>query len=424
MRQAIQKHINSQQIDGPFMVADPTMVISQHEKWMKNLPRFKPHYAVKCNDEQFVLDTLHSLDTGYDCASASEIKTILEMGVPPSKIIFANPCKSPEFIKFAADNGVDRMTFDNEHELLKIKEIHPNAKLVIRIRVDDSSSICQFGIKFGVHAERTKQMLETAKELNLDVIGVSFHVGSGCLDANSYDGAIKSARNVFDEAKEVGYDFTLLDIGGGFPGLGAQNGYPIKFESFAEVINDAVDKYFPNEDGIEFIAEPGRFFASQALTLVAGIHSKRATISGKDGETSSNMYYLNDGVYGSFNSIIYDHAVVSAPEFLLKTEMGDFEYKLKEEIEDREEFESSIWGPTCDSVDLITKSIKLPDLDIGEGLVFENMGAYTNVAWSNFNGMKNADIVYLNSAVTPPLIEKEFKPVFLKPRKVVTKEYS
>lgn len=50
------------------------------------------------------------------------------------------------------------------------------------------------------------------------MIGISFHVGSGCMDPPVYSKAISAARKLFDYAESVGYNFSLLDIGGGFPG--------------------------------------------------------------------------------------------------------------------------------------------------------------------------------------------------------------
>lgn len=68
----------------------------------------------------------------------------------------------------------------------------------------------------------------------------------------------------------------------------------------AAVVNAALDDYFPESEGVQVIAEPGRFYVAAAYTLATLIHSKRDT-----------MYYINDGVYGSFNCILYDHAVVN-----------------------------------------------------------------------------------------------------------------
>ncbi len=57
----------------------------------------------------------------------------------------------------------------------------------------------------------------------------------------------------------------------------------------------------------------------------------------------------------------------------------------------------SIWGPTCDGLDRIVEQCNLPDLQVGDWLVFENMGAYTVAASSTFNGFQRPDIHYVMS---------------------------
>ena len=118
--------------------------------------------------------------------------------------------------------------------MIKIKEHHPTAKLVIRIRVDDSKSFLRLGEKFGVEEGLTRHLIKKVTELEMNLIGVAFHVGSGCWDANSFYYAIKMAREVFDEAEDFNIKLKLLDIGGGFPG---SNDLSIQFEQFAKVIN-------------------------------------------------------------------------------------------------------------------------------------------------------------------------------------------
>jgi ornithine decarboxylase len=400
---AIENFVNSTSDIDPFFVVDLNSISNQFEKWRYKLPRFTPFYAVKCNNNPGVLKTLVSLGASFDCASMEEIKTMLDYGVSPRQIIYANPCKSPNYIKFAAQNGINRMTFDNSDELFKIKDNHPKAELVIRIHVDDSKSICQLGVKFGVRLGSTKQLLELAMKLGLNVIGVSFHVGSGCTDSSAYADAIKRAKDVFDEAKEIGFEFNLLDIGGGFPGL-AGNYVKIEFEEIANVINNAYDKYFNGAKHIELIAEPGRFFTSSSFTLVTNITSRRPIESG-DGK--SYMYYLNDGVYGSFNCLIFDHAHLPYPKFVTRNSSGQFTFTTSEELKTAV-YESSIWGPTCDSMDCLSQSIKMPELNVEDWMVFENMGAYTLVASSRFNGMNNPKVYYLNSDN-----EKNMKPAYL-----------
>jgi len=233
--------------------------------------------AVKCNPDPYVLRLLAALGAGFDCASNGEICQVLKLGgVEPSRIIFANPCKATSFVRSAAKAGVDMMTFDNADELYKIARTHPAAKLVVRILTDDSKSLCALGIKFGAPLATVPGLLAKAKELRLNVIGVSFHVGSGCYDSSTYTDAVKRSRAVFDMGKEAGYDFGLLDVGGGFEDA--------TFENTAVVLKEAIDEYFPDRRGIRVIAEPGRFYVSKAFCLATNIIARRAPLSCKTTE--------------------------------------------------------------------------------------------------------------------------------------------
>ena len=108
-------------------------VVAQHVQWQRLCPSVEPFYAVKCNNDPAILQTLALLGTGFDCASRAEIDQVLQMGVSPERIIFANPCKIKSHVEFAKQKEVAMMTFDDEHELEKIKKIYPDAKLVLRI---------------------------------------------------------------------------------------------------------------------------------------------------------------------------------------------------------------------------------------------------------------------------------------------------
>ncbi|KAJ8933450.1 hypothetical protein NQ314_014007 [Rhamnusium bicolor] len=362
---------NTNNQEDAFYVCDIGDIVRKHKIWKAKLPRVEPHYAVKCNDNLTVLEVLTALGTGFDCASKGEINKVLSLGVDPSNIIFANPAKPASHIRHAATVGVSTMTFDNETELHKVKKLYPDAKMVIRIRCDATDAQCQLGMKFGCNpVTEAPELLRIARSLEINVVGVSFHVGSGCREPQVFSRAISAARDVFEYAKTLGYQFNLLDIGGGYPG---DRGTSI--DQIAEVINSALDDYFP-DPSIQIIAEPGRFYVSSAYTLACNIHSIRNVIETDPvtGNTvnTHRMYYINDGVYGSFNCILYDHQVV-VPQPL--KEYPGVKY-----------YPSSIWGPTCDGLDQVIENVVLPDMKIGDWLIFEDMGAYTLPVASPFNG--------------------------------------
>ncbi|XP_077477012.1 ornithine decarboxylase [Stigmatopora argus] len=375
-----------------FYVCDLGDVLKKHSRWTRALPRVAPFYAVKCNDSRAVLMTLASLGTGFDCASKTEIGLVQSLGVDPGRIIYANPCKQVSQIKYACAHGVQMMTFDSEAELMKVARCHPHAKLVLRIATDDSKAVCRLSIKFGAQLKACRGLLERAKELGLDVIGVSFHVGSGCTDPGAYRQAIADARCVFHMGDEVGFRMKLLDIGGGFPG---SEDAELKFEEITAVINPALDKYFPLDGGVRIIAEPGRFYVASAYTLAVNIIAKKVLVDDDDDDSASDeedeattaerslMYYVNDGVYGSFNCILYDHAHC-LPTLHKKAKPDEAAW-----------YPCSIWGPTCDGLDRIVEQCRLPDMHVGDWLLFENMGAYTVAASSTFNGFQKPDIHYV-----------------------------
>ena len=268
---------NNHSIDreDPFYVADLGEIERQYTQFKTLLPRVRPFFAVKCNPDPAVMLVLANCGAGFDCASKAEIRLALSVGAPSSDIIYANPCKQRNHIKYAATRGVDRMTFDNEDELYKIKSVNPNARLIIRILTDDSKSTCRFGVKFGASIQVVPRLLHVAKELELNVIGVSFHVGSGCFDAQAYVDAVTLARKTFDIAETFGFNFKLLDIGGGFPGNKPEG---LQFSEIARVLRPALDELF--DDSIKVIAEPGRYFVSTAYTLAVNVTSRR--VVGRD----------------------------------------------------------------------------------------------------------------------------------------------
>lgn len=241
----------------------------------------------------------------------------------------------------------------------------------MRIITDDSHSMCKFSVKFGAAMSVVQELLRLAAELHLGVVGVSFHVGSGCGDPTAFARSAADARQVFEWGKELGLNMHVLDIGGGFQGTDFD--HPTLTE-IAEVLLPEIEKFPP---GTDFMAEPGRYFVTKSHVLACNIFSKRA-VRDDNGNIIRYLYYCNDGVYHSFNCIFFDHqhpvpVVLPHPN---ATNPVDFS----------KDYETYIFGPTCDSLDCVSKETRLPELDVGQWIYFENMGAYTAAAQTKFNG--------------------------------------
>jgi len=379
---AMHRVINSGAED-PFFIVDLNAAIQRVALWKALLPRVTPFYAVKCNPDTMLLAALAQQDVNFDCASRAEIQTVLDLGVSSRRIIYANPCKQPSHLRFAKDVGVALTVADSEAELHKTAAVHPRADLLLRIAVDDSQAACVMSCKYGAPMSDVPRLLHIAAELGLSVRGVSFHVGSGQPSAHAFVDAVDRAAHVFALAEAGGqHALDIVDIGGGFPGVDTPQ---LSFRMIAAALRPALDAHFPESRGVALIAEPGRFLAAASHTLAVNVIGKKRVAQADardDEEKEHTMLFVNDGLYGSFNCVLYDHAEptphVLAPAKAAATQR------------------CSIWGPTCDGLDCITKNAELPDdLPVGAWLYFPHMGAYSSAAGSNFNGMPLPEKTYL-----------------------------
>uniref|UniRef100_A0A182Y1R4 ornithine decarboxylase n=1 Tax=Anopheles stephensi TaxID=30069 RepID=A0A182Y1R4_ANOST len=380
LEEEIQRIIAAGSREHPLHLLDLDDLVRKHLVWLRTMPRVTPFYAVKCNDDPAILATLAALGTGFDCASEAEIRTMLGLGVTPDRIIFAHPIKSVQALAFAKAHGIRRMTFDNECELEKVAREYPEAELVLRIRHDSDRVLIALGKKFGCDARGNgRQLLARAKQLGVSVIGVSFHVGCGSLDADCFYHAIASARSVFDYARdELGMRLWLLDVGGGFPG---DNDKPI--DEYAQAVCRGLEEFFPDDkDEVFVLGEPGRFYVGSAVTLLTTVQGKKVVRDEAD-NVHQMMYYINDGVFGT----LFD--------WLSLREIKDLKRAVplvRKERQHERTFPTTIWGPTCDSTDIVCEDVEYPEHHIGDYIVFENLGAYGMTFATNFNGFPKPSV--------------------------------
>lgn len=376
-----------------FYIINLGDIIKQLKHWRELFPYIDPRYAVKCNPNKVVCQLLALLGVGFDVASKNEINLVKDYVQDIENVIYANPYKESSSIQYARSMDVDTTVFDSEYELYKIKLYHPNCKLLIRLKVDDKGSLCKFSEKFGVDIADVVELLKLAKSLSLNVIGCCFHVGSGCSKASQYYDALKMVNEVFTAGKEIGLEMNMIDIGGGFPGLSDDKSNELMDEIKINVDKGLLDffsekfyipKFNDNEElpELKLIAEPGRFFVQKSHTLMVNIIGKKIKFLKNNNEEKEKIcyYYLNDGVYGSFNCIYFDHQL---PEIMPYNERDGKKYK------------SIVFGPTCDSIDKICDNLELPELEIGEWCFVKNFGAYTVAAATDFNGFTKLKAFYL-----------------------------
>uniref|UniRef100_A0A7V3RIQ6 Type III PLP-dependent enzyme n=1 Tax=candidate division WOR-3 bacterium TaxID=2052148 RepID=A0A7V3RIQ6_UNCW3 len=352
----------------PLFLISKGRLLGQLKRFRTLLPRVKPFYAVKSNSHSFILKTFAQEGIGFDVASIQEMKTLLDMGVSPDRMIFANTVKTPEALKFASANNINLMTFDSEYELNKIAKYAPGARVLVRIKVPNVGSMVELSLKFGAEPPDAIPFLIKAIRLGLKPVGVSFHVGSQNIHIENYLDALEIASIIFKDAQLKQIPLEILDIGGGFP-IKHFDYEKDLFAQTASAINKELNRLFP--DNIQIIAEPGRVLCGPAGILVM-------RVIGKSIRNNKHWYYLDDGVYGSLSGIVYDHC--------------KYQYKvLKKGVTQI----TTLAGPTCDSFDIISTSEELPELDIGDIVYVENIGAYSWATATNFNGLPPAKVVII-----------------------------
>ena len=372
-----------------LFIINHEQIRKNYRRFKKNLPRVQVYYAIKANSEQQVLETLFKEGSSFDAASLAEFKQackFIETWHESDrnffiwdKIIFSNTIKPEETLRLIAPYK-PLVTYDNYDELVKIKNNCSSAGLILRVKVPDTGSVVEMGGKFGAAPSEAIGLIESAFQLGLHVEGISFHVGSQCTNFNNYVDALSITYNLFAEAGKKGLklgrkdnNLRIVDIGGGFPT--AYHGEVPEFESLAEIINAELDRLFAQ--GFEIIAEPGRFIIGDTATLVVKIMGR----SRRDGK---RFYYVNDGVYHTLSGVVFDHCEYHFRPFTRDKKKG------KTEV-------CSVVGPTCDSFDKISSDEQLPsELELGDLLITDKVGAYTIASSTNFNGIPGAKIVHIN----------------------------
>ena len=362
-----EKEMNAmaERVPTPFLVASLDKVEENYQFMRQHLPRAGVYYAMKANPTPAILRRLAGLGSHFDVASAGEMEQLYGLGVNGSQMIYANPVKDTRGLRAAAVYGVRRFTFDDVTEIPKMASYVPGADVLVRISVRNNKALVDLNTKFGAPVDDAIALLQQAEQAGLHAAGICFHVGSQSLSTAAYEEALLVARKLFDEAEALGMHLTDLDIGGGFPVPDA-DGLSVDLAVMMESINRQIDRLFPDT---AVWTEPGRYMCGTAVNLVTSV------IGTKD-RNGKPWYILDEGIYGCFSGIMYDHWTYPLHCF------GKGAKKS-----------STFGGPSCDGIDVLYRDFEAPALKIGDRLLVTEMGAYTSVSATRFNGFYLAPTV-------------------------------
>ncbi len=349
----------------PFMVLSLDKVEENYRFLSRHLPRAKTCYAVKANPHDGILKRLAALGSHFDVASAGEMEMLEAAGITGDRMIYANPVRDRRGLETAARLGIRRFTFDDASEIPKLAKFVPGADVLVRIQVHNQKALVDLNTKFGAPVQEALPLLQAAEQVGLHAAGICFHVGSQSLSTAAYEEALLVARRLFDEAEALHMHLTDLDIGGGFP-IPAADGLSVNLAAMMEAINRQLDRLFPDT---QVWTEPGRYLCGTAMNLVASVIGTK-----RRGQTP--WYILDEGIYGVFSGILFDHWTYP---------LHCFGHGKK--------VPSVFAGPSCDGIDVLYRDFQAPTLAIGDKVLVSDMGAYTTVSATRFNGFALAPVL-------------------------------
>jgi ornithine decarboxylase len=369
-RPTVDQVVAADRPEEPIHCLRPTQVADTARDFVQAFPG-DVLYAVKCNPDPAVLRALH--DGGvrhFDCASLPEIRLVRDM-FPDAAIHFMHPIKSRGAIREAWDrHGVRDFVLDSADELTKIRtEIAatgtPGALgLIVRIALPKGAAKLDLSGKFGAGFDAAIDLLRAARGCAA-TLGVSFHVGSQCLDPLAWRDALVLTGQVI---RAAGVKVDVIDVGGGFPVAYPDQDPPPMGAFFAEIEASFDALGLP---GTRLWAEPGRALVAAGTSVVVQVQARRG-----------DALYVNDGVYGSLAD-----AGTLGFRYPVRLIRPDGEAAI-------ETTAFALFGPTCDSADVMRGPFLLPaDIAEGDWVEIGQLGAYGACLRTAFNGFDRARIV-------------------------------
>jgi ornithine decarboxylase len=334
-------------------------------------------YAVKCNPEPVIIRAVRLGGVAhFDCASIAEVRLVRQM-FQDAAIHFMHPVKARGAIREAwVQHDVRDFVLDTHDELAKIRDeigatgVAGDLGLIVRLALPKGDAVLDLSGKFGAAPDTAAALLRAARR-HASRLGLSFHVGSQCLDPLAWRKALALAGEVIRTAA-VAVD--VVDVGGGFP-VSYPDVDPPPLGAFIAEIEAGVER--EGLTGVRLWAEPGRALVAGGASVVVQVQQRRG-----------DALYINDGVYGSLSDagalgFRYPARLIRPDGVAPSDRPAAF----------------SLFGPTCDSADRMRGPFLLPaDVAEGDWIEIGQLGSYGACLRTAFNGFDRARLVEVRDA--------------------------
>ncbi len=325
-------------------------------------------YAIKANDNIAILQRLAQLGSGADAVSIGEIMRALKAGIPANKIVFSGVGKTVEELTFALNQDIMQINIESEAELLVLndvaKSLNKKAPIAFRVNPDVDAkthhkiSTGRSHDKFGISYDKAREIYTKAASLPfIKVRAVAVHIGSQLTDLEPFKLAFTKIVELVKLLRNDGHDITHLDLGGGL-GIPYSDKIPPSPHDYASMI-----KQVTKDLNCKLILEPGRLIVGNAGILVTKVTYVKKTENG-------NFLILDAGMNNLIRPALYDAYHQIIPVIQNET-AANFQY--------------DIVGPICETGDVFSRDITLPEIKAGDLIVIRSAGAYGSVMSSTYN---------------------------------------
>lgn len=376
MENNVHDYIKAHSFERPTLVMSLENLEKNYSAFKEGMPSCHVHYAVKANPHPDILSKLHSLGCKFDAASAGEIDMCLSTGANPADISFGNTIKRPQDIQYAYSKGITLFAVDSVEEVEKVAANAPGSKVFVRVLVRSTEAEWPLSRKFGCSSSMVLPVMEKARELGLEAVGLSFHVGSQTRHPHMWFDTLDFVESIWKYCKEQGFNLSLLNAGGGFPSY-----YGVDITDslvYCKTLEKEIHERF---DGLEYLMiEPGRGMVANLGSIAAEV----LLVSTKTPGDPVRWLYLNIGRFSG----------------LAETEQEAIKYRFFiPGKDDDEKIEYIVAGPTCDSADVLYEDHKVllsENLKCGDKIIIDNTGAYTTTySTVAFNGFPPLAVIVI-----------------------------
>ncbi|PPR37758.1 MAG: Diaminopimelate decarboxylase [Alphaproteobacteria bacterium MarineAlpha6_Bin4] len=353
----------------PFYCYSSNTIVQKYKEFEKSLKYLDKTicYAVKANPNVAILKMLAKLGAGAEVVSEGELKRALIAGIHPKKIVFSGVGKKAEEIIFAIKKNILQINIESEDELKMIENIANRLKKKVQIGIRVNPNIDaethkkittgRQEDKFGLNIKMVEKIFKKYKyNQNLDVVGLSVHIGSQIMSINPFKKTFLKLKKFINKINNKEKIIKVLDLGGGI-GINYKNEKAIAIKDYVKIILNLC-----NDLNCKLIVEPGRMLVAESGILVTKVLFVKKN-------KKTNFLVIDAGMNDLMRPALYDayHEIKN-----IKNSRGN--KKLY-----------TIVGPICETADTFVKNILLNKINSEDFLFISNVGAYGSSMSSSYN---------------------------------------